>query len=133
MTFKQLCAELEIAIQTAYAEGVSLDEAEKLAAKFLYAQLQVSAELKKADLDAKMRKSGVKAIRAAVYISEVNKADKKPTEAYLSSYIETNEDVVTEQGALDVAEVEKAELERYYDVFANAHIYFRGVSKGRFE
>jgi hypothetical protein len=133
MTFKQLCSELEIAITAAYDEGVSLDEAEKLAAKFLSAQLQVSAELKVADLNARMRKSGLKGVRAAIYLSEVSKGDKKPTEAMLTALIDSNETVIDEQQQLDEAEANKAELERYYEIFKDAHIYMRGISKGRFE
>lgn len=133
MTFKQLCAELEITIQEAYASGVSLDEAERLAAKFLHAQIMVSVELKNADLDARMRKAGTKGVKAAVYLGEVSKSDKKPTEAMLAALIDTNTDVMEEQQALDEAESLKADLERYYEIFREGHIYMRGISKGRFE
>lgn len=130
--FKELCTQLESSIQTAYEEGVTLEQAEKLAAKFLYGQMQVSERLREAGLDARMRKSGVKAIRANIYLDAIRGVDKKPTEAALASMLDSHEVVQGEQEALDRAEVSKEELERLYDIFVNAHIYFRGVAKGNF-
>lgn len=130
--FKDLCEQLETKIQKSYGEGVTMETAERLASEFLYAQLQVSAELKRADLDSRMRKSGVKAVRAAIYLDIVSKADKKPVEAQLAAMIDSDKIVIDEQQAYDVAEVEAEDLKRYYDVFGNAHIHFRGISKGSF-
>lgn len=131
--FTEFCKELEAEIERTYTEGATLEEAERLAAKFLSAQLAVSGELKKADLDSRMRKSGVKAIRAALYLEIVSKSDKKPTEAQISALIDSDQLVTDEQLEYDRAEVDKAELERYYDIFVNSHIYFRGIAKGKFE
>lgn len=131
--FEKLCKSLEDKIQKSYEQGTTLEEAEKLASEFLYAQLQISTELKKSDLTSRMRKSGVKAVRAAVYAEMCSKADKKPTESALDHAINANELVNSEQDALDIAEVERDNLERYYNVFGNAHIHFRAVAKGRFE
>lgn len=119
-------------IKAAYESGVTASEAEKLAAEFLHAQLTVSTELAKRDLDARMRKSGVKAVRSAVRTEEVKKYDKKPTESALDDVINLNSTVQTEQDALDTAEVERDELERLYDIFHESHIYFRGIAKGNF-
>lgn len=130
--FKKLCEQLEAKIQNSYEQGTTLEQAEKLAAEFLFAMMQVSTELKKADLDSRLRKAGVKAIRGAIYLEIVLKADKKPVEAQLSAMIDTDKLVIDEQAAYDTAEVEKAELERYYDVFNNSHIFYRGVSRGNF-
>jgi hypothetical protein len=132
MNFKELCQQLEAKIQNAYTEGTTLEQAEKLAAEFLYGQLQVSAKLATVDLDARMRKSGVKATRAAVYLDAVATSDKKPTEATLAALIDSNPIVMDEQNKLDNGEVQRAELERYYDIFVNSHIYFRGVARGNF-
>ena len=131
---KKLLKELEAKIQESYEQGVTIEAAERLAGEFLHAQIVVSDELKKRDLDARMKKSGVKAIRAALYLETVKAADgKKPTEAAIEATLNSNELIIGEQRLLDEAEVDKAELERYYDVFANAHIFYRGISKGRFE
>lgn len=132
MKFQERVKELETIIQNSYTEGVTLEEAEKLAANFLHAALQVSSELSKADLNARTRKSGVKAVRAAIYLDTVQNSEKKPTEAQITALIDTNAIVAGEQSSLDSADVLKAELERLYDTFNNAHIYYRGVAKGSF-
>jgi hypothetical protein len=132
MKFSEMCKQLETSIESSYNEGVTMEEAEKLAAKFLSAQLMVSKELTKADLDSRMRKSGLKAIRAAVYMDEATKGEKKPTEAMLSMLLDQNEIVSGEQKSLDEAEVSREELTRYYNIFQNAHIYYRGIAKGNF-
>lgn len=125
--------ELEAEIEKSYSEGVTLEEAERLAGKFLVAQLQVSRELQKADLDSRMRKTGVKAIRSAVYLNIVKNAEKKPTESQIEATINVDDIVSKEQESFDIAESSKAELERIFDVLINAHIFFRSLSKGRFE
>lgn len=132
MSFQELCKSLEKKIQNAYTEGVTMEEAEKLAAEFLFAQIRISEALKTADLSARMRKSGVKAVRAAVYLDGAKQGDKKPSDVLLQAQVDTNELVSGEQDALDQAEVERDELERYYNIFQNGHIYFRGVAKGAF-
>lgn len=132
MKFKEMCTELEAIIQTAYTEGFTLADNEKLAARFLHAQMTVSAELKRSSLDARMRKSGLKAVRATIYMGICAGSDKKPTEAMIESMINTTSEVNVEQIAYDTAEVEAEELERYYDIFSNAHIFFRGAAKGAF-
>lgn len=131
--FREMVQELETLIEKTYEEGVTLDDAEKLAAQFLHAQLAVSGELTRADLDSRMRKSGVKAIRGAVLLDLMKASDKKPADSVLTATIDTDTIVVSEQEAFDKAEVDKAELERLYDVFGNAHIYYRGIAKGKFE
>lgn len=133
MDIKTWISELENKIVGVYTEGVTLEDAEKLAAEFLRAQFVLSSELKKHDLSARMRKSGNKSIRAAVYQEAVSKNEKKPTEAQLSAMVEMNELVTSEQNALDKAEVERDELERLYSIAREAHVYFRGVAKGRFD
>jgi len=125
-----LYKELEQDIVNAYTEGASLEDAEKLAGKFLYAQMQVSSDLSSADLDARMRKSGVKAVRAAVYMDACSKAEKKPTEGQLDHMLNISDLVGNEQDSLDKAEVLKAQLERFYEVFQQAHVYFRQISRG---
>jgi hypothetical protein len=133
ITFKQLCETLEAEITNSYEVGVSANKAEELAGRFLQAQFAVSSELAKKDLDSRMRKSGLKAVKAAIYMDAASKGDKKPTEASLSATVDMNELVQGEQHALDEAEVERDELERYYNVFRESHIFYRGISKGKFE
>lgn len=135
MSFKEhnSFADLELIIVGAYESSPTIEESERNAARFLQAQLAVSDQLKALDLDARMRKTGLKAIKSAVRSAEIAKHDKKPTEGALEDAVNLNEEVQAEQDALDKAEVERDGLERYYNVFKDAHIYFRGIAKGRFE
>lgn len=117
-------------IKDSYEQGVTVVGAEALAGEFLSGMIEVSEELRNVDLDARMRKSGVKAVRAAVYLEEIKKADKKPSDSWLEALINSNELVTGEQDRLDESEVQRDLLESYYSVFKEAHIYFRGISKG---
>ncbi len=131
--FEKFCEDLEAKIQKTYQEGVTLEQAERLAGEFLHAQMSVSRELTKSDLDSRMRKTGVKSIRAAIYLDCASKGEKKPTEAALAAMVDANDLVLGEQKAFDTAEVRRNELERIYNVFANAHVYYRGIAKGSFQ
>lgn len=130
MTKKSL-DELEAIVVAAYEQGVTIEEAERHASRFLHAQMVVSASLKNADLDSRMRKSGVKAVRAAVYTDVKSKGDKLTVDA-MEHALNMNELVSQEQDALDAAEVDRDELKRYYEIFLNAHIHFRGLAKGNY-
>ncbi len=130
---KQFIEECTKIIEQAYTEGVTSDSAEKHAAQFLHAQILISDELKAVDLDARMRKSGVKAIRAAVYLDEVKKNEKKPSDTLLEAVVNSTKIVQDEQTALDVAEVSRNELENYLSIFKDAHIYMRSLAKGKFD
>lgn len=130
--YKEFCTNLEAKIQNTYENQITVSEAEKLAAEFLHAQLVISSELTKADLDSRMRKTGLKAIRAAVYLSEVQKSDKKPSDTLLEQTVVVHEEVNKQQNEFDTAEAQCAQLERYYNIFREAHIFFRGVAKGNF-
>lgn len=132
MTFKEYCKSLESKIEKSYTDGVTMSDAESLAAEFLHAQLKVSEELKRADLDSRMRKAGLKAIRAAVYLEVSSKSEKRPTEATIAALVDSDDIVRNEQQAFDTAEVERDDLERYYNVFIQAHVHFRQVSKGNY-
>lgn len=120
-------------VKNAYEGGISIPEAESLAGEFLAAMFHITDELKITDLDSRMRKNGYKAARAAIYMDEVTKGEKKPTEAYIQSAIDLNPIVQTQMEALDKAEVERDRLQNYYNIFREAHIFFRGMAKGRFE
>lgn len=124
---------LEDRIKDSYVNGTTVEDAERLAAEFLHAQMLVSKALKSISLEARMKKQGVKAIRAAVYLDEVRKADKKPSDVLLGAMIDSNDLVSSEETAFHEAEEERDELERYYNIFRESHIYYRGIGKGRYE
>jgi hypothetical protein len=133
MTFKEYCNQLEEVIANSYKRGTNATDAESFAAQFLQAQIKVSQELAKVDMDSRTRKSGVKAVRAAVYLDIVQNSDKKPTEAQLSALVDTNDIVQGEQKSYDEAESYKEELERYYNIFRETHLFFRALMKERHE
>ena len=126
-------ADLANDIKNAYEGNVTMEEAERLAAKFLGAMMQVSALLKSADLDARMKKSGVKAVRAAIYLEEAAKGERKPSDVMLNALLDQSKLVQDEQLLFDKAEVSRDELERYFGIFKEGHLYFRAIGKGRFE
>lgn len=125
---------LEQKIQDSYEKGTTPEEAERLAAEFLHAQLRLAEEIKNRDLESRMRKSGLKAIRSALYtkITAVGEGSKKPTEAAIDAMITSESVVQSEQDELDKSEVERDRLERYYDIFVNGHIFYRGIAKGKY-
>lgn len=129
---EELVTELNADILRAYEESPTIEEAEKLAAKFLSAQIIISRALATADLDARMRKAGMKRVRAAVYTETVSKTEKKPTEVALASIVDMNDLVEGEQTGFDASEVERELLQNYYNICREGHIYFRGVAKGGF-
>lgn len=125
--------ELRQVIVDAYEKGVTLDSAERYAALFLEAQLSVSEQLKNADLDRRMRKRGLKALKAGIRSQEIAKNPaKKPTEGVLEDTVALDPIHAQEEEAFDTAEVESEALERDYNIFREAHIYMRGVAKGNF-
>ncbi len=132
-SFQEFADELTKDIKRTYEEGVTIEEAEKLAGKFLHAQLEVAKVLAEADLDARMKKTGVKAIKAAIYLDEATKGDKKPSDVMLNALVDSNELVRGEQVSFDEAEVNSDSLQNHLNIFKEAHIYFRGIAKGRFE
>lgn len=120
-------------VQAAYSESVTISEAEKLAARCLHAQMLIAEDLKSSDLDSRMKKNGVKAVRAKVYMEEVAKHEKKPAEGLLDHVLALNDKCNKEQDAYDSAEVKKSYLETYLGIFKDGHIFFRGIAKGKFE
>lgn len=130
--FIKICEELEGEIQRAYTESLTLGEAEKLAARFLEAQMICARVFANADLDARMKKSGLKAIKAAVYLEGATSGDKKPSDVLLQAQVDVNKIVQDEQRNLDESEVYRDKLKAYQDVFLNAHIYFRSMAKSGF-
>lgn len=129
--YQELRADLKLVSD----EGVSLEDAERLAAKFADALLELGGmdgHIQRAVLDAKLKKGSYKTFRAKVYLDTVNASEKKPTETMIESIILTNADVSKAEDAYHKAEEYAESLKRTYDVFRDVHIYFRGVAKGAF-
>lgn len=133
MSFTDMCEELTKDIKRSYEEGVTMEEAEKLAGKFLFAQLSVAKELQDSDLDSRMKKSGAKAIKAAVYMEAATSGDKKPSDTFLQALVDMSEVAQGSQNRFDEAEANRDALQNYFNVFKEAHIHFRSIAKGRYE
>jgi hypothetical protein len=131
--FLAFCESLKKDITRSYEEGVTMEEAEKLAAKFLDGSLQVGAALQVTDLDRRMKKAGVKAVRAAAYLDAASQGDKKPSDKLIEAVIDSDKVVADQQKLFDEAEVQVEALQNYLSVFHEAHVYYRGIAKGRFE
>jgi hypothetical protein len=131
-TIQELCEELQVAVTEAYESGVTMERAEAMAARMLGAQLTIAAALATADLNARMRKNGVKAIKASVYMQEIARYDKKPSEGFLEQAVNAEKLVTDEADAYEKADATKEELQSYFGIFKDAHIYFRGIAKGSF-
>lgn len=119
-------------IQTAQ-EGVTPMVAETIAAEFLSAQIQVSEELKVTAIKAKLLKSILKEERAKLLYKEATTPDKKPSDSILQAVVDKDQNVLYCQKNFDTGEEDAKELERLYDIFRESHIYYRGVSKGKFD
>ena len=132
-TVFDVCSELKTIIENAYNEGVTVLEAEKLAAKTLVVRLELSQELKIVDLDSRMKKHGVKVTRADAYMEEIEKHDKKPVESFLEATVTMNGAVIEAEHDYAKADVQKEMIQNYLDIFKDAHIYFRGIAKGNYE
>lgn len=127
---KSVCDSLKSKIQCSYESDTTVSEAERLAAEFLHAQMLLAEALKSVDLDARMKKSGFKAICAAVYMEAATKTDKKPSDTMLENIVQLSELVQSHRDSLDRTEVERDELQNYMSIFKEAHIYYRGIAKG---
>ena len=127
--FKELAA----VIQTAYDEGVSMEHAERLAARCLGVQLKIAEQLSVSDLDGRMKKNGLKTMKANAYMKNATATEKKPTESMLDAMVTQDKDVANSAELYERADAKTASLTIYLGIFKDAHIYFRGIAKGRFE
>ena len=113
-------------------EGVTVQHAERVAAKALFVMNAISEDLAKADKDTRMRKQGVKAIRSAVRQEEIKKHDKKPTEGALEDVVNLDNLVQSEETGFNDAEIQTEKLTREFNISKEAHLYFRSIAKGTF-
>ena len=132
-TLNEVFESLRTTIEKAYESGVTLQEAERLAAQTLLIRLQLADQIKSMDLSARLKKHGVKAVRAQVYMEELAKHDKKPAENYMDNAVNLSDLVKAEEREYAEADVSKDQMMTYMDIFKDAHLYFRGIMKGTFE
>ena len=121
--------DLKREIERAYNGDVTITDAERLAAKFLLAKMEIAAELAVVDLDSRMKKNGLKAKRATVYMGAVASADKKPSDTLLENHCNLDPGVQLSMNEFEEADAKRESLKIYMDIFLNAHIYFRSLSR----
>ncbi len=127
--YQQLIKEIE----SVSDQGVTLDHAERVAGLALSTMNELSEQLAVTDKARRMRKAGLKAVRAITRQEEIRKHDKKPTESQLDDVLTLSAVVQKEEDGFDEAEVETEKLEREFSIAKESHLYFRSISKGRFE
>ena len=132
-TINDTLSELRTAIDSAYENGVTMPEAEKLAAMTLSRRMAIADQLLITDIDSRMKKHGAKAVRAAVYMEELKKHEKKPAEAYLENAVNISDVVESAERAYAEADVAREHLENYMSILGDAHVYFRQIAKGNYE
>lgn len=120
------------AVTNAYEHGVTMDEAEKLAAKCLGVQLKIASELLVLDIDSRMKKNGMKASRAQIYLDLCGAADKKPSDTFLEHKVNLNSTVNASVDLYERASALFENLSLYLSIFKESHVYFRGVAKGNY-
>lgn len=117
-------------IVKAYEEGISMEDAERNAARCLDVQIELNEKIKASALDARMKKNGYKTHRATEYLKIVQGSEKKPTESQIDAMLTVNTDVCRAQDDYEAADIEVEALKRYFDIFKDAHIFFRSVARG---
>lgn len=130
MKLETVIESLKTKLTNSYTEGISIEEAEKLAGEFLSVMWLTSDALEVSGLDARMRKAGLKAIRAAVYLDACKASDKKPSDVWLENFVTSDKLVTEEQRGFDESEERRNKLERDYEILNQGHIYFRQQSRG---
>ncbi len=120
---------LKVQVLKAYEQGVTVEDAERFAAKCLGAQMKLAEDLELSDLDARMRKNGLKAVKAAIWHDAATSGDKKPSDKALDAIVDMNKLVQDEQNAFDRADAHKDSLEVYLNIFRESHIYFRNIGR----
>lgn len=132
-TLEQELAECRRIITEAYESAVMMSDAELHAARFLGMQMLVADELAKADLDSRMRKNGVKALKAAIWFDAATKDEKKPSDKQLDATVDKDPKVQDEQRAYDGADARREALYNWLGILKDGHIFFRGIAKGKYE
>lgn len=124
---KEQISNLMNEVKKSYESPLTRDEAQKLAGQFLHAMFTLGEDMKVADLDSRNKKSALKALKATVYLEAATKTDKKPADSMLEAIVNSNISVQSEQNKLDDAEVLRDSLQTYFNIFKEAHVFFRGI------
>lgn len=131
--FEELVDKCFTELSLAYKEKYDSEQAEKTAAMFLAAQMQLAFFIADIELTARHSKHEIERMEAVKYfeIKENSVTDKKLTEATLTQAVAKDADVIGVKKANCEAE---AELKKFNYLMANlkeGHIFFRNIGKGK--
>lgn len=126
---KKLIEKLQARIQEVYEDGVTVTKSEDITHELADAEFKLVTMITPLDMDVRMRKHGVKQIRAAVYLDIIKNSEKKPTESQLAAMVDSDALVTEAQNSYDEAESLLAEAERLLDAVHNSQVVFRTLMK----
>ncbi len=121
----QCFAELAVASKEKYDP----EKAEKTAAMFLAAQMQLAFFISDVELNARHSKNEIARIEAEKYFEVKDAATGKITEATLTHSVDKNSEVVSAKKSNSEAEAEVKKYNYLMNTLKDAHIFFRGVGK----
>jgi hypothetical protein len=110
-------------------EKYDAEKAEKTAALFLAAQLQLASFIADIELNAKHSKNEIARIEAEKYFETKNASTNKITEATLTNSVAKNSEVVSAKRSNSEAEAEIKKYNYVMNSLVNGHIFFRSVGK----
>lgn len=106
------------------------DDAEKSAAMFLAAQIELINYIEIIELQAKQTKNFIEQVEAEKYFEEKsNTGDKKMTEGHLGHLLAKNTDVIKSKNEAAMAEVKLKKWNSLLSSIKDGHLYFRSFSK----
>lgn len=133
--FEDLVEKCYLELSLAYKETYSPEKAEKTAAMFLAAQMQLAFFITSIERDAKFSKAEIERIGAEKYfeVKDNSISEKKITEATLQNMVAKNEEVIKAKKLN--CEIE-AELKKYGYIMSSlkdGHHYFKMIAKANSE
>jgi hypothetical protein len=126
---KDLIEQLQKRVSEVYENGTTVSQSEEITHELADAEFKLVTMITPLDLDARMRRHGVKQIRAAVYLDIIKNSEKKPTEAQIAAMVDSDSLVSDAQKGYDGAEAALAEAERLLDAVHNSQVVFRTLMK----
>lgn len=106
------------------------DDAERSAALFLAAQIELINYIEVIELQAKQTRNSIEQIEAERYFEEkMNTGDKKITEVHLQHLLAKNTEVIKSKNEAAMAEVKLKKWNSLLSSIKDGHLYFRSFSK----
>lgn len=130
---EQKITDLNNELRAVYEDKYEQDRAERTAAGFLSAQMDLAYFISSAELHSKQMKSELEFVSADAYFQLKSKATGKVTEASLQQELHKHPDVVKARENLNKAESEIKKWNLLFSSLKEGHIFFRGIGKGKNE